>query len=158
MRESDEKTRWKFMPENAYPTFDFYDINGALILMGDKLQYRRRVKPQYKWDRKTCKREEIPGYQTDVTVEVVGMSCYLRRSNYSFRPQVLKYVEVIDENRSKFRIYRTDRVFNLSGEMRQVADDVSKASNAIQPLFSDAVESIVFSDERGNDSAFELGL
>ena len=158
MRESDERTRWKFIPENVYPTFDFYDINRTLILMGDKLQYRRRVKPQYKWDQKTCKREEIPGYQTDVTVEVVGMSCYLRRSNYSFRPQVLKFVDVIDENRSKFRIYRTDRVFNLSGEMRQVADDVSKASNAIQPLFSDVVESIVFSDERGNDSAFELGL
>ena len=158
MRESDRRTRWKFIPENVYPTFDFYDINGAVILLGDKLQYRRKVKRQCKWNRTT--REDIvtPGYQTDVTVEVVGMFCYLGRTAYSFKPRVLKYVDVIDEKRSKFRIYNTERVFNLSGEARSAAVDVLKASNTIEPLFNDAVDAIVFSSERGNDSAFELGL
>lgn len=151
MREVDTYTRWKFLDKGEHPKFEFFDKNGVSIHLGDHLGYKRRVKTKYQWSEELGRRVFIPGFTKDMIVEVIGFKCFVKRTGYSFRPQVLKYVVVMDENRNQFRLYNTQKnVYNLSSEIKKIANDVSKTLEIIEPM--------IFSNSKTNDDVFELGL
>jgi hypothetical protein len=134
MREIDAQTRWKFFPEGTMPSCEFLDVNKVPILLGDMITYQRRTKGRYEWDYETSKRVWGPSETQVVTAEVIKLTFKVDRANYSRRPRAMRCITAIDENRSIVSVYKIEKVLNLSGEMRQLADEVSKTSDTIQSL------------------------
>lgn len=155
MRESDARTRWKFVTDPQSVTFVFLDETGSPIFQGDEIIYTRRVRGHVSYNSSRW----VSGYSEQVQVEVIQLKCILTKSYYSERPMVMKSITVRDKKTgNKFELYRTDKTFNLTGEARRMIEQELKV-DAVEELFEDPqIRATVLSEAKNNDDAFNVGI
>lgn len=140
-------TRWKNIPEGYRPDFIFLDKNVREILLGDTITYNRRIRGWTQFYRSAGNyvKEVTPGRIEEITATVIGFGCLVsqRRGWHfkGFRNQMLKYIVVKCQDNSTFRIYRYDKIVDVTAEQRNLE-----------------LAEIVLRDSKRNDDAFDVGL
>ena len=107
-------TQWKKV-DLGKPS-GFLDKNGLEIRLGDKVTYRRKVRAEHHWDRKTGSFTKTPGHYEMVTAYVDGFGRIAERHGYKNIFRQIEYLHLREpQNRYVFRVYRPEKlsvVFN----------------------------------------------
>lgn len=103
-------SQWKEVESNKFT--GFLDKSGTEIRIGNKVMFRRKVRAEHRWDRRTCKVTTVPGHYEMVTAHVVGFGRIVKTHYYDTRTVIqLEYINLKElGNFNIFRVYRSENL------------------------------------------------
>ena len=104
-------SQWKEVESNKFT--GFLDKSGTEIRIGDKVLFRRKVRAEHRWDRRTFTYfTTVPGHYKMVTAKVVGFGRIVKTHYYDANIVIqLEYIQLKELGNSKiFRVYRADNL------------------------------------------------
>lgn len=102
--------QWKEVESNKFT--GFLDKSGTEIRIGDEVLFRRKVKAEHHWDRRTGTCTTVPGHYKMVTAKVVGFGRIVKTHYYDANIVIqLEYIQLKElGNFNTFRVYRADNL------------------------------------------------
>lgn len=108
MRGAVQMSQWKSVEANK-PS-GFLDKNGVEICLGDIVTYRRKVRAEHRYNRKTGTYDVTPGHYEMVTAKVVGFG-EIVKLHWRGYPVQLEYIHLKETGRfNVFRVYLSEKL------------------------------------------------